>query len=116
MNIPEFQYLFNELRNLLAGKGLAGSELMYSYFFIGLLGVILFLYITIFLTRQLFIGVVKSAKTKSDWQNALFEFRVFRAFALIFGAYIIHNVVPYLFIDFKNGLFYDLIFAKIYMV
>ncbi len=116
MNIPEFQSLFNELRNWLAGQGLAGGELIYSYFFIGLIGVVLFLFITIFLTRQVFIGVVKSAKTKSDWQKALFEFRVFRAFALIFGAYIIYNVVPYLFIDFKNWLFYALIFAKIYMV
>ncbi|MDQ0637753.1 putative membrane protein SirB2 [Pedobacter sp. W3I1] len=116
MNIPEFQTLFNELRNWLAGKGLVGGELIYAYFFIGLVGVTLFLFITIFVTRQIFIGVVKSAKTKSDWQKALFEFRVFRAFALIFGAYIIYNVVPYLFIDFKNWLFYALIFAKIYMV
>jgi len=30
MKIPEFQYLFNELRNWLAGKGLAGNELVHS--------------------------------------------------------------------------------------
>jgi len=116
MNLPTFQTIFNELREWLTGKGLEGSDLFYSYFFIGFIGVTLFLFVTIFLTRQLFIAVVKSAKTKSDWQSALFEFRVFRAFALIFGAYIIYNAVPFVFIDFKNWLFYALIFAKIYVV
>ena len=116
MNIPEFQTIFTGLRNWLINKGLSDSELIYSYFFIGLIGVTLFLFITIFITRQVFIGVIKSAKTKSDWQNALFEFRVFRAFALIFGAYIIYNAVPFVFIDFKVWLFYALIIAKIYIV
>jgi miniconductance mechanosensitive channel len=116
MNLLEFRSIFNELRSLLGRQGLTGNELIYSYFFIGLIGVILFLFVTIFITRQVFIGAVKSAKTKSDWQKALFEFRVFRAFALIFGAYIIYNVVPYLFEDFKTALFYALIFAKIYIV
>jgi len=116
MNIPEFQTIFTELRNWLINKGLSDSELIYSYFFIGLIGVTLFLFITIFITRQVFIGVIKSAKTKSNWQNALFEFRVFRAFALIFGAYIIYNAVPFVFIDFNVWLFYALIIAKIYIV
>ncbi|MFC3560449.1 mechanosensitive ion channel family protein [Pedobacter jamesrossensis] len=116
MNLLEFQSIFNELRKLLIEQGLTGSTLVYSYFIIGLIGVTLFLFVSIFVTRQVFIGVVKSAKTKSDWQSALFEFRVFRAFALIFGAYIIYNVVPHVFIDFKNWLFYALIFSKIYVV
>ncbi|MCX2473838.1 mechanosensitive ion channel [Pedobacter sp. MC2016-05] len=116
MRIPEFQIIFGELRNWLSSRGLTGSELIYSYFFIGLVGVTLFLFVTIFLTRQVFIAVVKSAKTKSNWQIALFEFRVFRAFALIFGAYIIYNAVPFVFVDFKVWLFYASIFAKIYIV
>ncbi|QPH41220.1 mechanosensitive ion channel family protein [Pedobacter endophyticus] len=116
MNIPEFQTLFGELRNWLESIGLTGATLIYSYFFTGLISVILFLYLTIFLTRQLFIAIVKSAKTRPDWQKALFEFRVFRAFAIIFGAYIVYNVVPFVFIDFKTGLFYALIVAKIYIV
>lgn len=37
MKIPEFQYLFNELRNWLAENGLAGNELIYAYFLSGLL-------------------------------------------------------------------------------
>lgn len=116
MNILQFPEIFSELRKFLADQGLTNGELVYSYFLLGLIGVTLFLFITIFLTRQVFIAVVKSAKTKPDWQNALFEYRVFRAFALIFGAYIIYNAVPFVFIDFKNWLFYALIFAKIYMV
>jgi len=116
MNIPTFQYIFNELRTWLIEKDLSGTELIYSYFFIGLIGVTFFLFITIFLTRQVFIFVVKSAKTKPNWQSALFEFRVFRAFALIFGAYIIYNAVPFIFIDFTNWLFYALIISKIYVV
>jgi len=116
MNIPTFQYIFNELRTWLVEKDLSGTELIYSYFFIGLIGVTFFLFITIFLTRQVFIFVVKSAKTKPNWQSALFEFRVFRAFALIFGAYIIYNAVPFIFIDFTNWLFYALIISKIYVV
>ncbi|WP_316735926.1 mechanosensitive ion channel family protein [Pedobacter aquatilis] len=116
MNIPTFQTIFGEFRNWLIEKDLSGTELVYSYFFIGLIGVTLFLFITIFVTRQAFIFVVKSAKTKRDWQNALFEFRVFRAFALIFGAYIIYNAVPFVFIDFKNWLFYALILSRIYVV
>jgi len=116
MNLLEFESIFNELRKLLIEQGLTGGALIYSYFLIGLISVTLFLFITIFVTRQVFIGVVKSAKTKSDWQQALYEFRVFRAFALIFGAYIIYNAVPYLFIDFKNWFFYALIFSKIYVV
>ena len=116
MNLLEFQSIFNELRKLLIEQGLTGGALIYSYFLIGSISVTLFLFITIFVTRQVFIGVVKSAKTKSNWQQALYEFRVFRAFALIFGAYIIYNAVPYLFIDFKNWFFYALIFSKIYVV
>ncbi len=116
MNLLEFESIFNELRKLLIEQGLTGGALIYSYFLIGLISVTLFLFITIFVTRQVFIGVVKSAKTKSDWQQALYEFRVFRAFALIFGAYIIYNAVPHLFIDFKNWFFYALIFSKIYVV
>lgn len=116
MNILEFKSIFYELRKLLIEQGLDGGTLIWTYFLIGLIGVTLFLFVTIFVTRQVFIGVVKSAKTKSDWQSALFEFRVFRAFALIFGAYIIYNAVPYVFVDFKNWLFYALIFAKIYVV
>ncbi|GAA3968815.1 mechanosensitive ion channel [Pedobacter ginsengiterrae] len=116
MNIPTFQYIFNELRTWLVEKDLSGTELIYSYFFIGLIGVTFFLFITIFLTRQVFIFAVKSAKTKPNWQSALFEFRVFRAFALIFGAYIIYNAVPFIFIDFTNWLFYALIISKIYVV
>ncbi len=116
MDLLEFESIFNELRKLLLEQGLTGGALIYSYFMIGLISVTLFLFITIFVTRQVFIGVVKSAKTKSDWQQALYEFRVFRAFALIFGAYIIYNAVPYLFIDFKNWFFYALIFSKIYVV
>lgn len=116
MNLLEFQSIFNELRNWLVAKGLSNGELIYSYFFIGLIGVTLFLFITIFITRQAFIFVVKSVRTKLDWQKALFEFRVFRAFALIFGAYIIYNAVPFVFIDFKNWFFYALIISKIYVV
>lgn len=116
MNILQFPVIFSELRKFLVGQGLNNGELIYSYFLLGLIGVTLFLFITIFLTRQVFIAVVKSTKTKPDWQNALFEYRVFRAFALIFGAYIIYNAVPFVFVDFKNWLFYALIFAKIYMV
>ncbi|MFW0715907.1 mechanosensitive ion channel family protein [Pedobacter sp. N23S346] len=116
MNLLEFESIFNELRKLLIEQGLTGGALIYSYFLIGSVSVTLFLFITIFVTRQVFIGVVKSAKTKSDWQQALYEFRVFRAFALIFGAYIIYNAVPYVFIDFKNWFFYALIFSKIYVV
>jgi len=116
MNIPEFHTIFTGLRNWLMNKGLSDGDLTYAYFFIGLIGVTLFLFITIFLTRQVFIAVIKSAKTKSNWQQALFEFRVFRAFALIFGAYIIYNAVPFVFIDFKSWLFYALIIAKIYIV
>ncbi|WP_316833173.1 mechanosensitive ion channel family protein [Pedobacter aquatilis] len=116
MSIPTFQTIFGALRNWLMNKGLSDGELFYAYFFLGLIGVTLFLFVTIFITRQVFIVVVKSAKTKSDWQKALFEFRVFRAFALIFGAYIIYNAVPFVFIDFKSWLFYALIFAKIYIV
>jgi len=116
MNLLEFESIFGELRNALSGQGLKGNDLVYTYFALGLTGVVLFLYVTLFITRLAFIGAVKSAKTKPDWQKALFEFRVFRAFALIFVAYILYNVVPYVFIDFKRGLFYAVIFAKIYMV
>jgi len=116
MNIPTFQTIFSEFRNWLIEKDLSGTDLIYSYFFISLIGVTLFLFITIFVTRQVFIFAIKSAKTKPDWQSALFEFRVFRAFALIFGAYIIYNAVPFIFIDFKIWLFYALIISKIYVV
>ncbi|KLT65988.1 mechanosensitive ion channel family protein [Pedobacter sp. BMA] len=116
MKILQFPTIFSELRRLLTEQGLTGGELVYSYFLLGFIGVTLFLFVTIFVTRQAFIAAVKSAKTKPDWQKALFEFRVFRAFALIFGAYIIYNAVPYVFLDFKNWLFYALIISRIYVV
>lgn len=116
MNIPEFQTIFTELRELLIGKGLSGDTLKYTYFFAGLFGVILFLFATISITRLVFIFIAKTFKTRADWQEALLKYKVFRASALIFGAYIIYNVVPYVYIDFKVWRFYALIVAKIYMV
>jgi miniconductance mechanosensitive channel len=116
MNIPEIQELFNQLRNWLTTEGFSGEKLIYSYFFLGLIGVILFLFVTIFITRQFFILIAKTFKTRADWHSALLKFRVFRASAFIFGAYIIYNVVPYVFIDFKVWGHYALIVAKIYMV
>jgi len=114
----DFQSLFNQLRTLLIEQGSTGDKLKYVYILVGLLCVILFLYAVLFLTRQIFIVLVKTVITKKkyEWRSALFEFRVFRAFALIFIAYILCNVVSYLFVDFPNILFYVLIFAKIYMV
>ncbi|WP_443937977.1 mechanosensitive ion channel family protein [Pedobacter sp. MW01-1-1] len=116
MIIPEFQSFFLELQNWLSNKGLTGNSFNYAYFLISVFGVIIFLYLTILVTRHIFILVAKSAKTKSNWQDALLKYRVFRAFALIFGAYIIYHAVPYIFLYFPIWLFYALVIAKIYIV
>ena len=116
--IIDFEELFAQLRTLLTENGFAGSGLKNAYLSIGLLCLILFLYVTLFITRQIFIGIINKIiiKRKPQWQSALLEFRVFRAFALIFVAYILYSVIPYLFVDFKKAYFYALIFAKIYVV
>lgn len=114
----DIQLVFDQLRLFLLEQGFAGYGLKQAYLWIGMLCTAIFLYIILFLARQLFIGIISKViiKTKPEWKTALFEFRVFRALALILIAFILYTVIPCLFIDFKTVLHYALIIAKIYMV
>lgn len=55
-------------------------------------------------------------KTKTDWDNTLFEYKVFRTLALILIAIILVAAMPVVFRDYPTTGKFALIFAKIYVV
>lgn len=114
----DFQLIFDQLRSFLVGQGFGGVGLKYSYLLIGGCCTALFLFAVLFLIRLIFIGIISKILTnkKPEWKSALFEYKVFRAFALILVAYILYSVTPYLFVEFKAVQYYAIIIAEIYMV
>jgi miniconductance mechanosensitive channel len=69
------------------------------------------------LVRVVIIRVVKKVvtKTKSEWDDKLFEYKVFRSLALIVISIIILNAVPHLFRDFPSWIPYAYACSRIYI-
>lgn len=114
----KFEDYSDQLRDWLMNNGVFGDKLYAIHLMTGLalLGALCFL--TWFLTRLIIITFVKRAvtKTKTDWDDQLFEYKVFRTLALILIAIILVAAMPVVFRDFPVTGKFALIFAKIYVV
>ncbi|MBX7052284.1 MAG: mechanosensitive ion channel family protein [Flavobacteriales bacterium] len=114
----KFEDYSDQLRDWLMNHGVFGDKLYAIHLMTGLalLGALCFL--TWFLTRLIIITFVKRAvtKTKTDWDDQLFEYKVFRTLALILIAIILVAAMPVVFRDFPITGKFALIFAKIYVV
>lgn len=114
----KFEDYSDQLRDWLMNHGVFGDKLYAIHLMTGLalLGALCFL--TWFLTRLIIITFVKRAvtKTKTDWDDQLFEYKVFRTLALILIAIILVAAMPVVFRDFPVTGKFALIFAKIYVV
>jgi miniconductance mechanosensitive channel len=94
-----------------------GVKAAYFYFFIGLLGLSALCYTIWMLVRVVIIRIVKKVvtKTKSEWDDKLFEYKVFRSLALIVISIIILKAVPHLFRDFPSWIDYAYTLSRIYI-
>jgi miniconductance mechanosensitive channel len=107
-----------QLRDFLINHGIFGDRMYLLHFIIGfaLLTALCFLIWSI--TRLIIIRIVRKAvtKTKVEWDDHLFHYKVFRSLALILIAVIITTAVPVIFRDYPKFANVALITAKIYIV
>jgi miniconductance mechanosensitive channel len=113
-----FASLSDQLRDYLVNNGIFGDRLYALHLIAGLLALSGICFFIWYFTRLIIIGLVRVmvTKSKSEWQNKLFEFKVFRSLALILISVIITMAVPHVFRDFPKLEFWALMTAKIYIV
>ncbi len=112
-----FADLSDILRGIVNDHFGLGPKASYIYFVLGLVGLSALCYAIWMLVRVVIIRIVKTAvtKTKSEWDDKLFEYKVFRSLALIVISVIILNAVPHLFRDFPSWIPYAYACSRIYI-
>jgi miniconductance mechanosensitive channel len=107
-----------QLYTFLMNRGLRDSDLENMFLFISLVALAAMCWGVWALTRLIIILLVKLVitRTKTDWDDKLFEYKVFRSLSLIFIAIIIQLAVPHVFRAFPKMYSYALIASKIYIV
>ncbi len=113
-----FTPLSDKLRDFLLSHGIFGDTMYLMHFIIGFFGLAAICVLIWAITRLIIIGIVKRVvtKTKAEWDDQLFEFKVFRSLSLILIAVIITSAVPDIFRDYPKWGKFALITAKIYIV
>lgn len=99
-------------------RGLRDSDLENMFLFISLVALAAMCWGVWALTRLTIILLVKLVitRTKSDWDDKLYEYKVFRALSLILIAIIIQLAIPHVFRGYPKFLEYALMASKIYIV
>lgn len=107
-----------QLYTFLLNRGLRDSDLDNMHFFISLVALAALCWGIWALTRLIIILLVKLVitRTKSDWDDKLYEYKVFRSLSLILIAIIIQQAVPHIFRSFPLMHEYAMMAAKIYIV
>jgi miniconductance mechanosensitive channel len=113
-----FTPLSDHLREFLLGHGIYGDVMYRMHFVLGLLGLAAVCFLIWAISRLIIITFVKRVvtKTKAEWDDQLFNFKVFRSLALILIAIIITSAVPDVFRDYPKWGKIALIVSKIYIV
>ncbi len=108
----------DKLSDFILSKGFINGQHENMYLFVALVCLTALCWGVWAFTRIIIIQVVKRVitKTKTHWDDQLFEYRVFRSLALILISVIICMAVPHVFRFFPNALYYALIVSKIYIV
>lgn len=108
----------DKLHSFLLNRGLRDSDLDNMYLFISLIALGMLCWGVWALTRLSIILIVKLVitRTKTDWDDKLYEHKVFRSLSLILIAIIIQLAVPHVFRDFPVIYGYALMASKIYIV
>jgi miniconductance mechanosensitive channel len=107
-----------QLYTFLMNRGLRDSDLENMFLFISLVALAAMCWGVWALTRLTIILLVKLVitRTKSDWDDKLYEYKVFRALSLILIAIIIQLAIPHVFRGYPKFLEYALMASKIYIV
>jgi miniconductance mechanosensitive channel len=113
-----FTPLSDKLRDFLLSHGIYGDTMYLMHFIIGFFGLAALCLLVWAITRLIIILFVKRVvtKTKAEWDDRLFEFKVFRSLSLILIAVIITSAVPDIFRDYPKWGKIAQIVAKIYIV
>ncbi|MFM7812937.1 MAG: mechanosensitive ion channel family protein, partial [Flavobacteriales bacterium] len=106
------------LREFLIERGLLGYQLEAFYSTLAFLALATGCIVFWMLSRWFIIGVVKRmiTKTQSDWDDHLFNNKVFRSLSLVIIAYIIQEATPFLFPSFPIMGKLAMMAAQIYVV
>jgi miniconductance mechanosensitive channel len=106
------------LRDFLIERGLLGYQLEAFYSTTAFLVLAAGCFIFWHLSRLLFIGVVQRmvTKTKSNWDDYLFDHKVFRTLSLVVIAYILESAAPFVFVSFPITGKLALMAAQLYVV
>lgn len=106
------------LRDWLINHGVFGDKLYAIHLLAGIVLLASICVIIWWLARIIIITVVRRAVTKSktNWDDKLFEYKVFRTLALILIAFILVEAMPVVLRDFPVTGKFALIIAKIYVV
>ncbi|MEY3398023.1 MAG: hypothetical protein RL220_617 [Bacteroidota bacterium] len=112
-----FAELFQWLRHFLLDQLGQGRETAIVFLVTGFIALGAFCYLIWFVSRVIIIRVVKKlvTRTKSEWDDKLFEFKVFRSVALIIIAVLLRYTIPHLFADFPNWIRYALTLSEVYI-
>lgn len=106
------------LREFLIERGLLGYQLEAFYSTLAFLALAAGCFVFWMLSRWFIIGVVQRmiTKTQSDWDDHLFNNKVFRSLSLVIIAYIIQEATPFIFPSFPILGKLALMAAQIYVV
>ncbi|MDZ4750069.1 MAG: mechanosensitive ion channel [Flavobacteriales bacterium] len=112
-----FAELFEWLRDWLFNQLGPGRGSAIAFLFVGFTALALSCYLIWVVVRVLLIRVVKNlvTKTKSEWDDKLFEYKVFRSLALIVISLIVNRAIGPLFRDFPSWIEYAVILSRIYI-
>jgi miniconductance mechanosensitive channel len=113
-----FDLIADQIRDFLMEHGFYGERFNYAYLVLSALILGAFSFLVWHIIRLIMIFVVKTAVTKSKttWDDKLFEFRVFRALSMILIAVIFVYAVPIVLKDFPKTRAICVIIAQVYVV
>lgn len=108
----------DKLSDFLLSRGFVDRQFENMYLFVSLICLAALCWSIWAFTRLIIIRIVRKVitKTKTHWDDQLFEFRVFRSLSFILIAVIICAAVPNVFRHFPRLHTYALIASKIYIV
>ena len=118
MNELERYRIDHWAKDWFVGHGLSEELALFLTLGIDLLIITLIAFIADFIAKKIILRIISSVvkKTKTDWDDLLFEKKVFNAVAHIAPAIVVQLIAPLIFSDFKNILPLVMATANIYIV
>lgn len=114
----DFLLWSDQIRNFLSARGIEENQMHLLHSLIGLTMLAAGSFLIWAITRMVIIRIVRRivTRTKVEWDDQLFHYKVFRTLSLILIAVLITIAIPTIFRDYPKWSAFALIAAKIYIV